>query len=40
MEERKIEYHPSYTEEENRMLQDYIENASEKELVEMVEKLQ
>lgn len=40
MEERKIEYHSSYTDEENRMLQDYIENASEKELVELVEKLQ
>ncbi|WP_075721962.1 hypothetical protein [Roseburia sp. 499] len=40
MEERKIEYHPSYTEEENRLLQDYIENASETELVEMIRKLQ
>lgn len=39
MEKDIPQYHPSYTEEENRKLHEHIENASDSELVEWIEEL-
>lgn len=40
MKEKEIQqYHASYTEEENKMLQEYFENASAQELVELIYEL-